>query len=131
MDEPQRFSREFKLEAVRRMQAGENVSVLARELGVSRKSIYKWRDRYRQGGMKALRDRGGRPQTEVSPSATEERSAVSVSLEQAFRETALEEMARAQRRIVELERKIGQQQVELVYSRHANGSQSPDSELRR
>jgi transposase len=43
LDEPQRFSREFKLEAVKRMQAGENVSVLARELGVSRKSIYKWR----------------------------------------------------------------------------------------
>lgn len=119
MDEPQRFSREFKLEAVRRMQAGENVSVLARELGVSRKSIYKWRDRYRQGGMKALRDRGGRPQTEVSPSATEERSAVSVSLEQAFRETALEEMARAQRRIAELERKIGQQQVELDFFQQA------------
>jgi hypothetical protein len=60
-----------------------------------------------------------------------ETSIVSVCLEQAFRETAFEEIARAQRRIAELERKIGQQQVELVYSRHANGSQSPDSELRR
>jgi len=39
-NEPTRFSREFKLEALRRMEAGENVSVLARELGVSRKSIY-------------------------------------------------------------------------------------------
>jgi transposase len=37
------------------MDAGENVSVLARELGVSRKSIYKWRDRYRLGGSDALR----------------------------------------------------------------------------
>ena len=34
-NEPTRFSREFKLEALRRMEAGENVSVLARELGVS------------------------------------------------------------------------------------------------
>jgi transposase-like protein len=31
-NEPSRFSREFKLE-LRRMEAGENVSVLARELG--------------------------------------------------------------------------------------------------
>jgi transposase-like protein len=38
-NEPSRFSREFKLEALRWMEAGENVSVLARELGVSRKSI--------------------------------------------------------------------------------------------
>lgn len=57
-DEPRRFSREFKLEVLRRMEAGENVSVLARELGVSRKSIYKWRERYRLGGSLALRIRG-------------------------------------------------------------------------
>jgi transposase-like protein len=36
-NEPSRFSREFKLEALRRMEAGENVSDLARQLGVSRK----------------------------------------------------------------------------------------------
>jgi transposase-like protein len=34
-NEPSRFSREFKLEALRRMEAGENVSVLARELQAS------------------------------------------------------------------------------------------------
>jgi transposase-like protein len=43
-NEASRLSREFKLEALRRMEAGENVSVLARELGVSRKSIYEWRN---------------------------------------------------------------------------------------
>ena len=48
-NEPIRFSRDFKLEALRRMEAGENVSVLARELGVSRKSIYQWRNRFRSG----------------------------------------------------------------------------------
>ena len=37
-NEPIRFSHAFKLEAVRRMEAGENVSVLARELGVARKT---------------------------------------------------------------------------------------------
>ena len=59
-NQPSRFSRDFKLEALRRMEAGENVSVLARELGVSRKSIYQWRDRYRLGGSNALRGRHGR-----------------------------------------------------------------------
>ena len=64
--EPSRFSREFKLEALRRMEAGENVSVLARELGVSRKSIYQWRNRYRLGGSKALRRRGRMTNAEIS-----------------------------------------------------------------
>jgi transposase len=57
-NEPSRFSRDFKLGALRRMEAGENVSVLARELGVSRKSIYQWRNRYRVGGSNALHGRG-------------------------------------------------------------------------
>jgi transposase-like protein len=48
----------FLLETLRRMEAGEDVSVLARELGVSRKSIYKWRDRYRLAGGNTLRGRG-------------------------------------------------------------------------
>jgi transposase-like protein len=65
-DEPRRFSREFKLEVLRRMEAGENVSVLARELGVSRKSIYKWRERYRLGGSLALRIRGRTTSAEAS-----------------------------------------------------------------
>jgi transposase-like protein len=72
-NEPSRFSREFKLEALRRMEAGENVSDLARQLGVSRKSIYQWRNRYRLGGSKALRGRGR--MTNVDRSAHEERPA--------------------------------------------------------
>src|SRR6266436_4759077 len=52
------FSREFKLSAVRRMLAGENVSALARELAVLRKDLYVWRDRFRGGGPDALRSRG-------------------------------------------------------------------------
>ena len=34
------FSREFKLSAVRRILAGENVSALSRELKVRRKDLY-------------------------------------------------------------------------------------------
>src|SRR6476469_5303047 len=40
------------------MAAGENVSALARELGVLRKCLYQWRNRFQQGGPVALRSRG-------------------------------------------------------------------------
>ena len=44
------FSRAFKLAAVRRMMAGEDVSALSRELQVLRKDLYYWRTRFRAGG---------------------------------------------------------------------------------
>ena len=81
-NEPSRFSREFKLEALRRMEAGENVSVLARELGVSRKSIYQWRNRYRLGGGNALRSHRGR-MTKAEVSAREEKPAAEEEAEKA------------------------------------------------
>jgi len=43
---PRVFSREFKLGIVRRLLAGENVSALGRELRLSRKDLYVWRDRF-------------------------------------------------------------------------------------
>ena len=116
-DEPIRFSREFKLEALRRMEAGENVSVLARELRVSRKSIYQWRNRYRVAGSMALRGRGRKTKAEIS--AHEGEPAAEKQPDKEARQTSLEELARAQRRIAELERKIGQQQVELDFFQQA------------
>ncbi|MGL4965181.1 MAG: transposase [Inquilinus sp.] len=53
--ETRSFSREFKLEAVRRIEAGENVSALARELVIKRAILYRWRDAHRLGGPEALR----------------------------------------------------------------------------
>ena len=116
-NEPSRFSREFKLEALRRMEAGENVSDLARQLGVSRKSIYQWRNRYRLGGSKALRGRGR--MTNADLLAHEERPAAENQPDKEARQTSLEELARAQRQISSLERKIGQQQVELDFFQQA------------
>jgi len=118
INEPSQVSREFKLEVLRRMEAGENVSVLARELGVSRKSIYKWRNRYRQGGSNALRDRRGR-MTNVEVLAHEEKAAAENLAAKEARQTSLEEVAQAQRRIAALERKVGQQQVELDFFQQA------------
>jgi len=116
-NEPSRFSRKFKLEALHRMEAGENVSDLARQLGVSRKSIYQWRNRYRLGGSKALRGRGR--MTKADLSAHEERPAAEKQPDKEARQTSLEELARAQRQISALERKIGQQQVELDFFQQA------------
>ena len=95
------FSREFKVSVIRRMLAGENVSAIARELRVRRKDLYVWRDRFRAGGAEALRGRG-RPPKRL---ATAPPSAADVAV--------------AQRRIVELERKIGQQQLELDFFQRA------------
>lgn len=100
------FSRELKLAAVHRMLAGENVSELARELKVLRKDLYKWRASFRSGGPAALRGRG-RPRKAIPVG-----SPVKPALPEG-------DLTKAQRRIAELERKIGQQQVELDFFRRA------------
>jgi transposase len=107
------FSREFKVGIVRRMLGGENVSALARELRFSRKDLYVWRDRFLAGGPEALRGRG-RP-----PKAGAAGSAASVTRAQAPPDTPAAELEAAHKRVAELERKIGQQQVELDFFRQA------------
>jgi hypothetical protein len=85
---------------------------------VSRKSIYQWRERYRLGGSNALRGRGRMTKAEHAAhgeTLTTEKQA------KAIRQASLEELARAQRRIAALERKIGQQQVELDFFQQALG----------
>jgi transposase len=99
------FSRELKLSVIRRMLAGENVSALARELQVGRKDLQVWRDRFRAGGAAALRGRG-RPPKVVAPAAVASWAVP-------------DDLATAQRRIAELERKIGQQQLELDFFQRA------------
>jgi transposase-like protein len=99
----------MKLAALRRMVAGENVSALARELKLRRKLLYAWRDSFRAGGAEALRTRG-RP-GKLALVALAEASPVTAP--------AMDELAQAKRRVAELERKIGQQQVELDFFRQA------------
>ncbi|MGH7023818.1 MAG: transposase [Caulobacteraceae bacterium] len=45
------FSVEFKRAALARLEAGELVAALAREFGVHRQLIYKWKDAERAGTM--------------------------------------------------------------------------------
>ena len=105
------FSREMKLAALRRMLAGENVSALARELKLRRKLLYAWRDNFRRGGPEALRGRG-RPRKSVPATSPEAFVPPAVA-------AAPDDLAKAQQRIAALERKIGQQQVELDFFRQA------------
>ena len=114
-----RFSREFKLAAIRRMEAGENVSALARELGVRRKCLYQWRDRFRAGGPIALRSRGRPTKAEVLAMRTGEVPPALAAAAPAAPPVVPNELVEAQRRIAELERKVGQQQVELDFFQQA------------
>lgn len=108
---PRVFSREFKLAAVRRILAGERIRVLSQELNVLRKDLYAWRDLFRSGGAAALRPLG-------RPRKSEARSAPPADAGWAI-EMPADEFDLARRRIAELERKIGQQQVELDFFRQA------------
>jgi|SRR6266404_8933897 transposase-like protein len=109
---PRVFSREFKLGIIRRILAGENVSALGRELKLTRKDLYAWRDRFLEGGPEALRGRGRPRKAEGSASAASGETAKAP-------EGPAAELEAARTRIAELERKIGQQQVELDFFQQA------------
>jgi transposase len=61
MEKRQRFSAEFKREAIRMMQtSGKPAAVVARELGVPRNRLYKWAHDTEKKGDQAFRG-SGRP----------------------------------------------------------------------
>ena len=96
---PRVFEREFKLAAVKRMQAGESPSALAHELDVRRKLLYEWKQRVADGGAENLRARGRPPGQSggvVQPAAHNE-----------------------QRRIAALERLVGKQQALIDFFERA------------
>lgn len=111
---PRVFSRAFKLGIIRRIMAGENMIALGREVGLSRKDLYAWRDRFLAGGPEALRGRGRRSKAELAQLTARQVGAPPPSAV-----LPVSELEVAQQRIAELERKIGQQQVELDFFRQA------------
>lgn len=122
-DQERRFSREFKLAALARMAAGENVSALCRELGIKRKYIYQWRERFRLGGPVALRSRGRPSKVEVLAMRG---GAVLAPLVDAGGQplpmpppVPPDELARARERVAELERKVAQQALDLDFFQQA------------
>lgn len=112
-----RFSRDFKLGVLSRMAAGENVSALSRELGIARKCLYQWRDRFRLGGAVALRSRGRPTKAEALAMGAGADGAAFAA--QAKPMPPPDELARAHRQIAELERKIGQQALDLDFFQRA------------
>jgi transposase len=99
------FPTAFKLAAIKRLKAGEAVLPLARELGVSRKILHDWRKAWDLRGPAGLnRKRGPKPgPRKLRPLA---KSAAKGSSG---------ELASARAKIAELERKIGQQAVDIDF----------------
>ena len=97
------YSREFKLSVIERVLAGEGVPDLSRELGVSGGRFYRWLQLFRMGGAENLR-LARRPH-KVWGSEAQRKPA--------------KDFGEAQERINELERKIGQQQLELDFFQRA------------
>jgi transposase-like protein len=93
------YSPRFKLGVIERMEAGESASALSRELKIKRTLLCDWRRLWRQSGTGALR-RQGRP-----------------ALAEALLHGAAppKSLAEAERKIAELERKVGQQALELDF----------------
>ena len=94
--ERRQFDREFKLMAIRRMETAGNVEALAEELGIRRELLYKWRSKHEAGGADALRNSGRPRPTEASPEAL-----------------------KGERKIAELERKVGEQALLIDFFRGA------------
>lgn len=93
------YSVKFKERVARRMLNGETIKTLCKELDISSSVLYRWRETYRLEGVEGLRVTG-RPLGSKTrmPGSPEEA---------------------AKQRIGELERKIGQQVVDIDFLRRA------------
>lgn len=97
-----RFTREFKLAALARLEEASSVTALADELGIRREMLHKWRLAYEEGGAEALRAIG-------RPEGSTRRSGV----------RRVGKPDAAADRVAELERLVGQQQTDLDFFRAA------------
>jgi transposase len=116
------YSNEFKLEAVRRMETCETIKGLAAELGVGKKFLYKWRRQLQTEGEEALARKPGQPRSRAQLSASAKRARL------AARKKA---QSPVQKRIAELERRLGAKQLEVDFFRrtfeHVRGAmQKPE-----
>jgi transposase-like protein len=125
---PRVFSREFKEAAVRRILAGEKVIALAAEFQVCRKSLYDWWNLYERGGSEALRA-PGRPRGPAAwdkPRVVRDRPSRRRPAPAGAGRSDGEPNAE---RMAELERKIGQQALDLDFFaralRHIKASAPP------
>jgi transposase len=92
-DGRRRFSREFKIAAVRRVREGEALAAVARDLQIGSELLWRWRKRVIEKGEEHLHDIGAKHR----------------------RGEKISQEASQQRRIAELERLVGQQQLEIRF----------------
>jgi transposase-like protein len=113
------FSQEFKEAVVLRIVAGERVQALAAELHVWPKLLYDWWNKYDRGGVAALR-RSGRPPRAagpvIEPTAPLPERAVRQRRRGRPRADRDEDAAK---QVAELERKVGEQALEIDFFRRA------------
>src|SRR3954451_4223067 len=99
------FPTAFKVAAIKRLMAGEAVSPLARELGVLRKILHDWRKAWKLHGPAGLnRKRGPKPGPRKLRPLAEPAATGSSG-----------EPAQARAKIAELERKVGQQALDIDF----------------
>lgn len=99
------FPTAFKLAAIKRLEAGEAVLPLARKLGVSRKLLHDWRKAWKLHGPAGLnRKRGPKPGPRKLRPLAEPAAKGSGG-----------ELTQARAKIAELERKIGQQALDIDF----------------
>jgi transposase len=96
-DGRRRFSREFKIAAVRRVMEGEQVGGVARDLGIAFGVLWRWKKRVVEKGEEHLYELGRPKQWR--------RARPSESLDDASQK----------RRMAELERLVGRQQMEIRF----------------
>lgn len=101
------FPTAFKLKAIKRVERGDGVLPVARELGISRKILHDWIKAWKAHGPEGLNRRPGpKPgprKLKPPPSYDDKRSA----------------LAQAKTRIAELERLVGRQQMDIDFFRRA------------
>jgi transposase len=96
-DGRRRFSRECKIAAVRRVMEGEQIGDVARDLDIKYRVLWAWKKRVVEKGEEYLHELG-RPKQWQQPA-----------------EKSDEAEASQQRRMAELERLVGHQQMEIRF----------------
>jgi transposase-like protein len=96
------FTREFKLAAIERVLAGEMAKTICKQLQITPSHLSNWCERYRRHGAEGIRH-AGRPMKPLKPTPV----------------ANVQDLPAAQQQISELQRKVGQQQVELDFFQQA------------
>ncbi|RPJ87194.1 MAG: helix-turn-helix domain-containing protein [Acidobacteria bacterium] len=99
MSQTRKFTKDFKLAVVERILNGESVSALHHELKIKRSILYRWRDAYRAEGEAGLSRPRGRPPGGARLARTTTKTGSQADA----------------KRIAELERKVGQQALEIDF----------------